>query len=337
VIVLGGAQRFAWSRWPIYLCALFAQVAFDMAATIGRYSITERISPRLQLPLLTWIYAVDAMLAPLGLLVAASATTRPELALISLSPIAMLIFFARERRERLDQALTLSDAYKGTALLLADVVEADDAYTGMHSRSVVRLSLAVGEALGLNPSQHRQLEFGALLHDVGKLRIPNQIIGKRGPLDDAEWAILHRHTIEGEAMLRRVGGLLSEVGRLVRATHERYDGRGYPDGLVGEAIPIEARIISACDAYSAMTTNRSYRLALGEHEALAELEQCAGSQFDPSVVAALCKLVRAELALSAEQAVSRLRSANGGYRLGATQAQQLQAHLARIRKQAARV
>jgi HD-GYP domain-containing protein (c-di-GMP phosphodiesterase class II) len=135
------------------------------------------------------------------------------------------------------------------------------------------------------------VEFGALLHDVGKLQVPNEIINKAGPLDDAEWAIMRRHTIDGEAMLARVGGMMHEVGRIVRGSHEDWDGTGYPDGLGGEQIPLASRIVACADAYSAMTTDRSYRRALGHDKAVAELERCAGTQFDPDVVRAAIVVV----------------------------------------------
>ena len=138
----------------------------------------------------------------------------------------------------------------------------------------------------------RNLEFGALLHDVGKITVPKAIINKPGPLNEAEWAIMRRHTIEGQRMLDSVGGALTRVGEIVRASHEDHDGSGYPDGLAGEAIPIEARICSACDAFSAMTTDRAYRPAMSEREALDELRRCAGTQFDPRVVVALETLMR---------------------------------------------
>jgi HD-GYP domain-containing protein (c-di-GMP phosphodiesterase class II) len=290
VIVLGGAQHFAWSHWPIYVAALAAGIACDMAASVGIDWAGEGISPRVQLPLLAWIYVVDVMLAPLGLVIAAVAVHRPALVLLALSPIAILWLFARERKQRLDETLALSTAYRGTAMLLGDVVEADHHYTGAHSRDVVDLSLAVADELSLDATQRRNVEFAALLHDVGKIHVPKEIINKPGKLDEHEWQIMRRHTIDGERMLTQVGGLLASVGRIVRASHEHYDGRGYPDGLVGDAIPVEARIVCACDAYSAMTTDRSYRKAMPKTDALAELQRCAGTQFDPTVVAAIRKL-----------------------------------------------
>jgi HD-GYP domain-containing protein (c-di-GMP phosphodiesterase class II) len=126
-----------------------------------------------------------------------------------------------------------------------------------------------------------------LLHDVGKVKIPAEIINKAGPLDDAEWELMKTHTIVGEELLERIGGLLGEVGHIVRSCHERWDGAGYPDGLAGEDIPLAARIVCACDAWSAMTTDRSYRKARSHAEAAAELRASAGTHFDPRVVDAL--------------------------------------------------
>jgi putative nucleotidyltransferase with HDIG domain len=192
---------------------------------------------------------------------------------------------------RIDHELELRDAYRGTAFLLGDVVEADDGYTGAHSHAVVELTLAVTEELGLSDRDRRDAEFAALLHDVGKLRVPNEIINKAGPLTDEEWKIVEQHTIEGERLLHRVGGLLGQVGRIVRSCHERYDGSGYPDGLTGDDIPRVARIVCCCDAYNAMTSDRAYRKALPQAEALAELRRGSGSQFDPRVAEALAAVV----------------------------------------------
>jgi HD-GYP domain-containing protein (c-di-GMP phosphodiesterase class II) len=151
--------------------------------------------------------------------------------------------------------------------------------------------VAVADHLGLDEDTRRAAELGALLHDVGKIAIPKSIINKPGSLDDDEWALMKMHTIEGQRMLERVGGLLSRVGVVVRASNERWDGGGYPDRLVGVEIPLAARIVSACDAYNAMTTDRSYRRALPLETAVAEMLDCAGTQFDPAVVQGLCKVI----------------------------------------------
>jgi HD-GYP domain-containing protein (c-di-GMP phosphodiesterase class II) len=143
----------------------------------------------------------------------------------------------------------------------------------------------------LDEATLRDLEFATLLHDVGKIAVPKEIINKPGKLSESEWEIMKRHTIDGQRMLENVGGVLARVGAIVRASHEDYDGSGYPDGLSGDEIPIEARICSACDAFSAMTTDRPYRLAMPIADALAELRRCSGTQFDPIVVATLAGMV----------------------------------------------
>jgi HD-GYP domain-containing protein (c-di-GMP phosphodiesterase class II) len=157
----------------------------------------------------------------------------------------------------------------------------------------------------VDASERQLVEFGALLHDVGKITIPKSIINKPGPLDEEEWAVMKTHTIEGQRMLDRVGGTLRGVGVVVRASHEAWDGTGYPDGLAGTEIPLAARIVACADAFSAMTTDRSYRMALPREEAIAELRRCAGTHFDPDVAAATIAVVeRFGLPRRAEPAVA---------------------------------
>jgi putative nucleotidyltransferase with HDIG domain len=287
VLVLAGAQTPAWEDAPWYALALGAQLAGDALITMARARLALGVRPGAMRHELALVYRVDVLLAPVGLLAAFGAAEAPYAVVLVLPLVALFALFARERGARIDHALELSQAYRGTALLLGDVIEADDQYTGDHTKDVVELTLRVADKLGVDDETRRGAEFGALLHDVGKIHIPNAIINKPGPLDDDEWAIMKTHTVEGQKMLERVGGALARVGGVVRASHERWDGGGYPDGLAGEAIPLAARIVSACDAYNAMTTDRSYRRALPAADAIAELERCAGTQFDPAVVAAL--------------------------------------------------
>jgi HD-GYP domain-containing protein (c-di-GMP phosphodiesterase class II) len=275
------------SDWPLYVAALLSQFVLDAVSAAGREWIALGVRPSVQLRAMVGVYAIDAGLAPIGLAVAFASQSSPYGVVLALPLVGLLSVFARERRVRIDHELELRDAYRGTAFLLGDVVEADDTYTGEHSRAVVELTLRVADRLGLSARERRDAEFAALLHDVGKVRVPNSIITKPGPLTNEERAIIERHTIEGERLLHRVGGLLGEIGRVVRSCHERWDGKGYPDGLVGEQIPLLARIVACCDAFSAMTSDRSYRQALPEHEAVAELRRGRGTQFDPSVVDAL--------------------------------------------------
>ena len=184
----------------------------------------------------------------------------------------------------------LERAYLGTAEALAAALEAKDSYTASHSRSLVENAHAVGRALQLDDHALRTLRFGAAFHDIGKLAMPESILNKTGPLLPDEREKIEQHTVIGEQILAPID-FLSEVRPLVRHGHERWDGAGYPDGLAGEDIPLGARIIFACDALDAMTTDRPYRAAMDMDEAFAELRRCAGTQFDPEVVGALLEVV----------------------------------------------
>lgn len=271
--------------------ALLAQFGGDFAASAVRERLCRGVSLRELAGEVREVYLIDAALAPLGLAIALATIGHPWAVLLTVPLFVLLRGFARERRARLEQAIELGDAYRGTALVLGDVVEADDTYTGEHCKGVVRLAIEVADQLGLDAAGRRNVEFGALLHDVGKIAVPKEIINKPGRLDEREWEVIKTHTIEGQRMLERVGGFMREVGEIVRSSHERWDGGGYPDGLRGAAIPLEARIVAACDAYNAMTTTRSYRGAMAVGAALAELQANAGTQFDPSVVAALLGVI----------------------------------------------
>jgi HD-GYP domain-containing protein (c-di-GMP phosphodiesterase class II) len=293
VLVLAAAGEGApqLDRWPLYVGALAAQFVADFAFSAGREFVALGVSPLRLVPYMGWAFLVDAGLAPVGLLTALAADGRPAVLVLMLPLAALLGVFARERQVRIDHALELSNAYRGTAFLLGDVVEADDAYTGSHSRDVVTLVLDVSDRLGLDARDRRDAEFAALLHDVGKIRIPGEIINKAGPLTPEERAVIETHTVEGERLLAKVGGLLGSVGTIVRSCHEDWDGTGYPDGLRREQIPLVARIVRACDAFSAMTSDRPYRTARPVDEAIAELHRCAGTDFDPAIVEALAAAV----------------------------------------------
>jgi two-component system cell cycle response regulator len=156
---------------------------------------------------------------------------------------------------------------------------------GEHLTTVAELAVAVAQRLGLDEVAVEQVRHAADLHDVGKVAIPDAILNKPGPLNDEEWVFMRRHTIIGERIVAAAPAL-REVAVLVRASHERHDGKGYPDGLAGDDVPLGARIVSVCDSYDAMVADRPYRAALPQHVALEELDRCAGTQFDPAVVAA---------------------------------------------------
>jgi len=184
----------------------------------------------------------------------------------------------------------LEHAYLDTAEALAAALEAKDSYTASHSRSIAKNADAVGRALGLDETERRTLRFGAAFHDIGKLAVPESILNKSGPLLPDERKRIEQHTVIGDQILAPIE-FLTPVRPLVRHGHERWDGAGYPDGLSGESIPLGARIIFACDALDAMTTERPYRSAMALEEACEELRRCAGTQFDPGVVDALLEVL----------------------------------------------
>ncbi len=299
-------------RWGVLALALLAQFTCDFCSN----AVWERLRGGLRIAEMATemrqVYLIDLALAPLGLVVAIAAVQR-QWAVVLITPLFWVLRrFSKERRARLEQLIELNDAYRGTALLLGEVVEADDSYTGEHCKDVVRLALAVARELGLDIDTQRTVEFGALLHDVGKIAVPKEIVNKPGKLDEREWEIIKTHTVEGQRMLARVGGFMGSVGAIVRSHHERWDGGGYPDGLRGDDIPLAARIISCCDAFDAMTTTRPYRKAMPRAVALAELVKHAGAQFDPQVVGALSALVKLSPGVSAVAADSALDPAPRG-------------------------
>ncbi len=179
----------------------------------------------------------------------------------------------------------LERSFLSTIEALANALEATDEYTSFHARWICDVALRVGEELGLTPAELKRLELGALFHDIGKIGVPAAILRKPGPLTVEERAVIERHPELGERILAPLEQF-ADVLPVIRACHECYDGTGYPDRLAGEAIPLEARIIFACDAYHAMTSDRPYRVALPTAEAMRRIADAAGTQFDPRVVEA---------------------------------------------------
>jgi two-component system, cell cycle response regulator len=173
---------------------------------------------------------------------------------------------------------------------LARLLNLRDGYTALHAERASTLAGTVGTRLGMAGDEAAALQSAARLHDLGKVGIPDRILHKPTRLDPDEWAVVRCHPGWGAEVLTGLPGM-REVARIVRSHHERWDGRGYPDGLAGEAIPLVARIVCCCDAYSAMTTDRPYRAARSREAALAELRACSGTQFDPRVVEAFARVV----------------------------------------------
>jgi putative nucleotidyltransferase with HDIG domain len=209
----------------------------------------------------------------------------PEIAL--LDAVSRATGHALERswlmKERIDLVARLEAAWLGTAEALAAALEAKDSYTADHASSIAELAVEVGEEFGLDEEALRDLRYGAIFHDIGKIAIPDAILNKPGPLTGPEFEVIKRHPIVGEQILAPVP-FLDQVRRVVRHDHERWDGNGYPDGLKGRQIPIGARIVLVVDAFHAMISDRSYREGMSEESARLELRAHAGTQFDPDVV-----------------------------------------------------
>ncbi len=174
---------------------------------------------------------------------------------------------------------------------LAEMMDLNVPDTSRHASEVAELVPRVGELLGVTGDALAELELAARFHDVGKMAVPESVLRKPGPLDEQEWEVMACHAKWGAELLQRMPGCDS-IARIVRHHHERYDGGGYPDGLKGEDIPMASRIISACDAYGAMVSDRPYRRALDQSRVLEELEAGAGLQFDPEAVSAVISVTR---------------------------------------------
>jgi diguanylate cyclase (GGDEF)-like protein len=194
-------------------------------------------------------------------------------------------------------AIANASSYEGlertfvtTVEALANALEANDEYTSKHARWITDLSLRVGRELGLDESTLKRLELGALLHDIGKIGIPSDVLSKPGRLTAEERRLVETHPELGERIIGPIDRL-EDVRPIVRHCHERWDGKGYPDGVAGEDIPLESRIIFVCDAYHAMTTDRPYRRALSHREAVRRLAEGKGTQFDPNVVAVAIRVL----------------------------------------------
>jgi putative nucleotidyltransferase with HDIG domain len=186
----------------------------------------------------------------------------------------------------------MENTFSTTLGALCDALETKDPYTASHAERVADLAVATAAELELDAGERRALRYCALLHDIGKIGIRTELLTKPSGLTDEEYLEIQRHSEIGATLLARIP-LLSEIAPLVRGVHERWDGRGYPDGLSQTEIPIESRIVAVCDAWHAMRSDRPYRRALSQERALAELEQCAGSQFDPTVVRAFLTTIEA--------------------------------------------
>jgi diguanylate cyclase (GGDEF)-like protein len=258
---------------PYYIeAADYATIATPQANADGRYAIAP--------------FTIDGRW---GVVAAAipPATTFADRELVFLGGLAQQTKLALQNAASYE---TLERTFFATVEALANALEANDEYTSTHARWITDLALKVGVELGLDADELKRLELGALFHDIGKIGIPATVLLKPGPLTPDERAVVETHPLLGERILAPIEQL-EEVRRIVRSCHERWDGAGYPDGLRGDEIPIESRIIFTCDAFHAMTTDRPYRPALGVEEARRRLQDASGTQFDPEVVETLLRVL----------------------------------------------
>jgi hypothetical protein len=230
-----------------------------------------------------------------GTLCAASHESKPGLGYRELQFLQVFarIIADQLEREALQSAARQYEREAAVTETLIAAVAARDSYTADHSREVVNHAIAVARRLGLSEQEVADVSRVAMLHDVGKISIPDSILMKPGPLTDEEWEIMRKHPIYGERLISKAPGL-EHLAAAIRAEHERWDGTGYPDGIAGDKIPLASRITLVCDAYHAMITDRPYRRAHSREEAWGELMLHAGTQFDPNVVEALLQTLADE-------------------------------------------
>ncbi len=258
----------------------------------------------MSLPMIATVVPCTAMMVVIAFVTGDAGDQREVLLAAPLLPIVSLLLGALFNATR--GASQEQERMRGTVAALLASLEARDGYTAEHSSEVLDLVSSVARRLRLGQRGLQVAAYVGLLHDIGKIGIPNSVLNKQGPLNDAEWKIMREHPVIGEQIVREVPGF-DEVADAVRHEHERWDGKGYPDGISKEAIPVASRIVLACDAYHAMTSDRPYRKSIGQGPAREELARCAGSQFDPAVVNALLAELDDRQAHATKQARKRAR------------------------------
>jgi HD-GYP domain-containing protein (c-di-GMP phosphodiesterase class II) len=249
------------------------------AKTDPRLSATARESDHQRSYLVVPLARQEGVIGALSIGFARTHEFGPE-ELPLLTTIGGQIAIALQNAEAYDK---LDQMYLETVTALAAAMEAKDQYTASHADSLATMAVAVGTRMRLSDAELRMLQYAAVLHDIGKIGIPGNILNKPDRLTTEEFETMAQHTVIGERIISRIDYLVP-IARIIRSAHERWDGGGYPDGLAGDAIPLAARILLVCDAFDAMTTDRPYRRALPIETALRELSRNAGTQFDPRVV-----------------------------------------------------
>jgi len=274
----------------IYLVASFAYMLTNMTVVAIALGILQGKSPWLiWIGNIRWSIPNFMSLAPLGLLMALVFHNDGEVGLFLLF-IPLLL-----SRHSFQLYIDMRENYLNTVEALVQALEAKDTYTSGHSTRVGKLAVAIGEAMEMSEEKLVFLKYAAVLHDVGKIGVSETILNKEGKLLESEWESVRSHPVIGQTIIKGIK-FLFDIGNVVRLHHERYDGKGYPDGVQGEEIPLESRIIAVADTYDAITSDRSYRKGSTHDEAMQEIKRVAGSQLDPKIAEIFRKVVTNELA-----------------------------------------
>ncbi|MBC2726408.1 HD-GYP domain-containing protein [Desulfosporosinus sp.] len=273
-----------------YLMAAIVYMIMNMTIVTIVLSLSSGRSPwSIWIGNFRWAVPNFLALVPLGFLLA--------LLYKNWGPLGLLLLFVPllVSRHSFQLYIDMRENYLNTVEALVQALEAKDTYTSGHSARVGKLSVTIGEAIKMNDEKIEFLKYAAVLHDVGKIGVSEVILNKQEKLMDMEWDSIRSHPVIGQKIIKGIK-FLFDIGLVVRYHHERFDGKGYPDGLAGEDIPLESRIIAVADTYDAITSDRSYRKGRTHNEAVEELKRVAGSQLDPEIVDLFCKVVTEEVA-----------------------------------------
>ncbi|KGK85044.1 hypothetical protein DP73_18660 [Desulfosporosinus sp. HMP52] len=274
-----------------YLMAAVVYMIINMTIVAIILGLSTGKSPwEIWLVNIRWALPNFMALVPLGFLLA--------LLYKNWGPLGLFLLFIPllVSRHSFQLYIDMRENYLDTVEALVQALEAKDKYTSGHSARVGKLAVAIGEAIKMSEEKIEFLKYAAVLHDVGKIGVSEMILNKEGKLVDTEWEAIRSHPVIGQTIIKGIK-FLFDIGQVVRHHHERFDGKGYPDGIQGEEIPLESRVIAVADTYDAITSDRSYRKGSTHSEAIAELKRVAGTQLDPKLVEIFCDVVTDEVAL----------------------------------------
>jgi len=281
--------QFNWKSLMLYLIVAFAFMMINITIVSIALGMMFGKSPwTIWVSNIRWALPNFMALIPLGFLLALIYNNYGPLGLFLLF-IPLLV-----SRHAFQLYIDMRENYLNTVEALVQALEAKDTYTSGHSTRVGKLAVAIAEGLEMREDKIESLKYAAALHDVGKIGVSETILNKDGKLMDAEWEAIRSHPVIGQTIIKGIK-FLFDIGEVVRHHHERFDGKGYPDGIKGAEIPLESRIIAVADTYDAITSDRSYRKGSTHDEAISELKRVSGSQLDPALVEIFCKVVTSEL------------------------------------------